>query len=819
VKESPSDLLDWTVTHAPDLDEPTPPPASSRPPGHKAALSARTARRMMWITGLVIAGAALGAGMLTLWNGYQAWREIRSVVLAEEQAAFARNPDRLLRLQEAGDSGWRSAQFRLAQRGLAAPLPLGLLRPVAGMHESLSVTPIAPNAVRADVRRKYRAPDGAVYTFALPQFYRRVNNAWKHMAPPDSYWGESRVFSGRYVEVRYLQVDAAFAQELGPTLDQALAQACLAWREACPPDFQFTLYLNLTLPTAPPSAADLEQETPDAGLLLFNLLPSDRLQFWSTDLHLPSPHAAGYPADNASAALLKRAIALQVLAQTAQHLTFADGGIDRSQNAFLHALVARKAAGLGLEDLSVVKNLPPTESLGLDILWDMNYAYPPEKYRAEALREALSLLNKLLPGDPDDVERRLFQSLRTARGPLEWLAEGVGIPKSDLPAKLLALAGDAGEVAVLPIPPHEFALGCEGGPAAFSRGDPRLSYLLSARFPDAYLTTWSPDGRWLGVYVGGQSVVIDLKTRTLHWLPRPIESSEPYVRGWISDTLAAYILWPRFSPSSSNWDPSNITLNFYDFAARRSEFAPIAGIQDYALSPDRSQAAVVWQDRGGFREEISLISARGGTPNASYYGREPAWSPDGKRLAYMQSSGATFSLYVAEPAAEAKQEILRGTALGPDVGYAQFAWSPAGDLIAFVAAQYETTETSRVWLGTISPDGARLRVLQSEKSYRFGPAFSADGRFLAWTASEGGWEQPDAPMWTVVYEADTGREVSSLPQGKQSSFAWSPTGHALVVTNDDGVYWLAEPGDPEAKLEKLVEGKCSSVMWNPAGGK
>ncbi|HLE28214.1 MAG TPA: hypothetical protein VI793_08860, partial [Anaerolineales bacterium] len=209
MKESPSDLLDWTVTHAPDLDEPTPPPASSRPPGHKAALSARTARRMMWITGLVIAGAALGAGMLTLWNGYQAWREIRSVVLAEEQAAFARNPDRLLRLQEAGDSGWRSAQFRLAQRGLAAPLPLGLLRPVAGMHESLSVTPIAPNAVRADVRRKYRAPDGAVYTFALPQFYRRVNNAWKHMAPPDSYWGESRVFSGRYVEVRYLQVDAA----------------------------------------------------------------------------------------------------------------------------------------------------------------------------------------------------------------------------------------------------------------------------------------------------------------------------------------------------------------------------------------------------------------------------------------------------------------------------------------------------------------------------------------------------------------------------------------------------------------------------------
>ena len=54
---------------------------------------------------------------------------------------------------------------------------------------------------------------------------------------------------------------------------------------------------------------------------------------------------------------------------------------------------------------------------------------------------------------------------------------------------------------------------------------------------------------------------------------------------------------------------------------------------------------------------------------------------------------------------------------------------------------------------------------------------------------------------------------------QHAGFAWLPTGHALVVTHDDGVYWLAEPGDPAGKMEKLVEGKCGSVMWNPAGGK
>ena len=87
---------------------------------------------------------------------------------------------------------------------------------------------------------------------------------------------------------------------------------------------------------------------------------------------------------------------------------------------------------------------------------------------------------------------------------------------------------------------------------------------------------------------------------------------------------------------------------------------------------------------------------------------------------------------------------------------------------------------------------------------------SAEARFLL----------GDSPAArTLIFDAVTGWLVFSPPASQHAGFAWSPTGHALVVTNDDSVYWLAEPGDPAAKMEKLVDGQCGSMMWNPAGGK
>jgi hypothetical protein len=48
------------------------------------------------------------------------------------------------------------------------------------------------------------------------------------------------------------------------------------------------------------------------------------------------------------------------------------------------------------------------------------------------------------------------------------------------------------------------------------------------------------------------------------------------------------------------------------------------------------------------------------------------------------------------------------------------------------------------------------------------------------------------------------------------SLAWSPTGHQLALSGPDGVYLLAEPGDPNRQPEKLVGAECYNISWNPA---
>ena len=84
------------------------------------------------------------------------------------------------------------------------------------------------------------------------------------------------------------------------------------------------------------------------------------------------------------------------------------------------------------------------------------------------------------------------------------------------------------------------------------------------------------------------------------------------------------------------------------------------------------------------------------------------------------------------------------------------------------------------------------------------------GKFLAVTASNWSW-----PQQAILYDATTGEPRLTLPN-MGGSLAWSPTGHQLALSGPDGLYLLAEPGDPNRQPEKLVGAECYNISWNPA---
>src|SRR5262249_14615683 len=89
------------------------------------------------------------------------------------------------------------------------------------------------------------------------------------------------------------------------------------------------------------------------------------------------------------------------------------------------------------------------------------------------------------------------------------------------------------------------------------------------------------------------------------------------------------------------------------------------------------------------------------------------------------------------------------------------------------------------------------------------PAHSADGKYLAVTL------YPSTPLngqsRTIIY--DTTNDVQLNLIGNEN-YAWSPAGHQLAVTAQDGVYWYADPSAPHP--QKLTSAQCSNILWNPA---
>jgi Tol biopolymer transport system component len=110
-------------------------------------------------------------------------------------------------------------------------------------------------------------------------------------------------------------------------------------------------------------------------------------------------------------------------------------------------------------------------------------------------------------------------------------------------------------------------------------------------------------------------------------------------------------------------------------------------------------------------------------------GFDPAWSPDGGRLAFVAAGPAgSLDLQTAAPDGSGLRTLLH---VGRDVQIAAPRWSPDGRRLALVYAPHNA-RWSRLEL--VDAQTGRVRGLTAAKGHSdTGPAWSPDGRWLAFT--------------------------------------------------------------------------------------
>jgi Tol biopolymer transport system component len=209
-----------------------------------------------------------------------------------------------------------------------------------------------------------------------------------------------------------------------------------------------------------------------------------------------------------------------------------------------------------------------------------------------------------------------------------------------------------------------------------------------------------------------------------------------------------------------------------------------AADRDPVWSPDGRRLAFV-SDRGGQAQLYLLgdgISSREIAPlvpSRIAPGYRPVWSPDGRFLAVEFFRG-TVGIYLIDTRCVRLTPPCPITRLTESATDDRFpAWSPDGERIAFVSWRDGDAE-----IYTVRPDGSDLRNLTQDRGWDVSPAWSPDGTQVAFFSDR------DRYPELYVMRAD-GSDVRKLtddnnPTNTQASGApvWSPDGTwlAYVVT-------------------------------------
>jgi len=273
-------------------------------------------------------------------------------------------------------------------------------------------------------------------------------------------------------------------------------------------------------------------------------------------------------------------------------------------------------------------------------------------------------------------------------------------------------------------------------------------------------------------------------------------------------------------------------------------------VSEAAVSPDGKSIAYVLrvppddlEGPAAMRSAIWVIPSRGEkgegrsftTPSASSH--SPAWSPDGKRIAFIsRRPGSTKSQVYAVPIDGGEAEPLTESATEI---YA-FAWSPNGKQLAYVTdqepspAQKDDTSAGRdhvvgdvegtfhqLWVHELRTGEAK--AVTPRDRYVSQMAWAPDGKRLAVQASERA-DVDATMMYSRVYTvAAEGGELQPLCEtaGKLGTIDWSPDGqHVAFLGASDlhdptaGVVWVAPAaGGPARALTLDYEGTGQWIEW------
>ena len=207
-----------------------------------------------------------------------------------------------------------------------------------------------------------------------------------------------------------------------------------------------------------------------------------------------------------------------------------------------------------------------------------------------------------------------------------------------------------------------------------------------------------------------------------------------------------------------------------------------------AWSPDGARLAFVHREAWEYDEDdndIWVMDADGtnwrnltGNDSVEF---QPAWSPDGTRIAFVSQQSGNLDIWVMKADGTNRHNITNHPSSDTEP-----AWSPDGSKIAF-ASERDGGDFD-IWV--MDADGSKARNLHDNNDYESQPAWSPDGTRIVFVHDQEEFGFFDNDIWAMDIEGNNWLNLTDDPSSDTDP-TWSLDVLPTEVSYKSGDGWLA----------------------------